>query len=145
MLKMFDGMKTFRKEYKVITERKEQALDITANVTEALRESGIAEGLCVVNSLHTSSGVIITDSDIFLNEDMSGILAGIVSEKNAYRHDDNDFKKNASAHLKAMIMGLGVTIPISFSKLDLGTYQTVYYLEYDGKREKSFMVKCCGE
>ncbi|MBN2190744.1 MAG: YjbQ family protein [Candidatus Aureabacteria bacterium] len=144
-MKIADGMKTFRKEFKVITERREQALDITEKVDEALRESGISEGLCVVNSLHTSSGIIISDSDMLLNEDMSGILAGIVPQKDSYLHNDNDFKKNASAHLKAMIMGLGVTIPVSSSRLDLGTYQTIYYLEYDGKREKTFLVKCFGE
>ncbi|MDD5644160.1 MAG: secondary thiamine-phosphate synthase enzyme YjbQ [bacterium] len=138
-------MKTFRKEFKIITERKEQALAITEKVSEALCESGISEGFCIVNSLHTSSSVIITDSDISLNDDMSGILAGIVPCKKKYLHDENDSKRNATAHLKAMVMGLGVTIPVSAARLDLGRYQTIYYLEYDGMRQKAFFVKCIGE
>jgi len=138
-------MKSFRQLYKVKTAEKEEVVDITGMVKEALDSSGITEGLALVFPHHTSSAVYLSDSDQSLALDYLDVTGRLVPGKADYRHNDIDYKHNAAAHLKAILTGLGVTLPVTDGRLDLGLYQTVYYAEFDGGREKSFLVKVIGE
>ena len=107
--------------------------------------SGIREGSILVFPHHTSSAVYISDSDSSLTLDFLELIGGMVPDMAGYRHDETDYKKNAAAHLKAILSGHHVTLPVSGGRLDLGLYQTVYYAEFDGGREKEVLVKVTGE
>jgi secondary thiamine-phosphate synthase enzyme len=136
-------MKSYREFIKINTERREEIVDITSKVREICQKSEILEGWAIVFSHHTSSGVYLSDSDFSLTRDFQKILEKLVPEDN-YEHDYNDYKRNATSHLKAILSGLQVIIPITKGKLDLGAFQTIYYAEFDGRREKEILVKILG-
>ena len=138
-------MKHFRKELHFHTDRVSEILNITAQVERAVAESGVSEGLALVYPMHTSSAVYVSDSDHSLTQDFADLLADLVPEGRAYRHDETDHKKNAAGHLKAILSGHSVTLPVSAGRLDLGAYQTLYYFEFDGRRDKEVLVKIIGE
>ena len=138
-------MKSFRKEITFSTQKRSEIRDITPGVRSALAESGIREGLALVFPLHTSSAVYLSDSDFSLTQDFSDLLEILVPESREYRHDRADYKKNAAGHLKAILSGHSITLPVSGGHLDLGTYQTIYYFEFDGQRDKEVLVKIIGE
>lgn len=126
------------------TEKKEQVINITPMVSELCRKSGIQNGLVLVFPMHTSSTVYISDSDLGLTEDWQDILEKLAPSHAGYRHDKTDLKQNASGHLRAILCGHHITLPLTNGDLDLGTYQTIYYLEFDGQRPKEIMVKIIG-
>ena len=138
-------MKTFRELLHYTTRGKTETINITGDVEQACQKSGITDGLVLVFPLHTSSGVYISDSDTSLTDDFSDVLSGLVPAGKGYRHDETDHKKNADGHMKANLTGHHITLPLTAGRLDLGTYQTVYYAEFDGQREKEVMVKVIGE
>ncbi len=138
-------MKSFRQLYRIKTSEKQEVVDITGKVSEALDASGVKEGLLLVFPHHTSSAVYVSDSDTSLALDYLDVADRLVPDASGYRHDETDFKRNAAAHIKATITGHGVVLPVTEGRLDLGLYQTVYYAEFDGRREKVFLVKVIGE
>ncbi|MBN1866119.1 YjbQ family protein [Candidatus Sumerlaeota bacterium] len=138
-------MKHLRKELRFHTESESEVVNITRSVEAAVFESGVADGFALVYPMHTSSTVYVSDSDSSLTEDLADLLSDLVPESRPYRHNVTDSKENASAHLKAVLTGHAVTLPITNGRLDLGTYQTVYYFELDGRREKEVIVKILGE
>lgn len=138
-------MNSFRKIISIKTQKKEEIINITGKVKEILQSSGIKEGLLLVYSLHTSSGVYISDSDTSLNDDLNDLLNRLIPESNDYKHNLTDYKKNAPGHLKVILSSHHVMIPVTNGKLDMGTYQTIYYSEFDGMREKEVLVKIIGE
>jgi len=138
-------MKSHKRVYRLKTEDREDVVDVTGRVAETLRESGVKEGLVLVYTLHTSSAVYVSDSDSSLTLDFLDLVDGLAPDGAGYRHDEVDYKKNAAAHLKAILAGHHVVLPVTEGMLDLGVYQTVYYAEFDGGREKEFMVKVIGE
>jgi secondary thiamine-phosphate synthase enzyme len=138
-------MKHFRKELHFCTRKPVEIINITREVQMILAESDIAEGLMLVYPMHTSSAVYLSDSDTSLTLDFADLLANLVPESKNWRHDETDYKKNATGHLKAILAGHSITLPISAGELDLGTYQTVYYFEFDGQRDKEVLVKIIGE
>jgi len=138
-------MKSFRKELHFITKQSSEIMNITHEVERAVAESGIAEGLALVYPMHTSSTVYVSDSDYSLTKDFADLLADLAPDSRDYRHDRTDYKKNAAGHLKAILTGHSVTLPVTAGSLDLGTYQTVYYFEFDGQRKKEVLVKIIGE
>lgn len=138
-------MKSSRQAFRVSIPGRIGAQNVTALVRSALAASGVREGLCLVTSVHTSSAIVMTDADAALVADFDDLLAGLVPEGAGYRHDATDYKKNADGHLKCALAGLSVTVAITDGELDLGEWQTIYYLEMDGGREKEFMVKIVGE
>ncbi|NQU44625.1 YjbQ family protein [bacterium] len=138
-------MKTFRHELHFETEKPTEIINITPQVEAAVRESGVSDGLALVYPLHTSSAVYISDSDYSLTQDFADILDTLVPASRAYRHDETDYKKNAAGHLKSILSGHSVTLPVTGGRLDLGTWQTVYYFEFDGQRPKEVLVKTIGE
>ena len=94
---------------------------------------------------HTSAAVYISDSDLGITSDFLKVLRKLVPANNNYTHNKADPKKNADAHLKAALTGHHIVIPITNGALDLGLYQTIYYAEFDGRREKEVEVKVIGE
>ncbi len=137
-------MKTYRKVLEIRTDRRRQAVDITARVEEAVRESGIREGFVLVYPHHTTAGVCINDSDPNITEDLLDVLAGLVPAGAGYRHDLTDPKANADGHIQGTLASHHVTVPITGGACDLGTYQRIYYLELDGMRTKEVVLKLLG-
>jgi len=137
-------MKTYRDFIHITTKQREQTLNITPQVRKICKVSGIKEGMTIVFSHHTSSAVYINDSDTGITSDFLKVLEKLVPASNNYIHDKADPKKNADAHLKAALTGHHIVIPITNGELDLGLYQTIYYAEFDGMREKEVLVKVIG-
>jgi secondary thiamine-phosphate synthase enzyme len=138
-------MKTFRKVLVMHTREREEIVEITGEVQKALAESGVSDGLVLVFPHHTSSAVYLSDSDRNLTEDFRSILSEIVPESRDYLHDETDYKKNAAGHLKAVLSGHNLALPVTAGALDLGTFQTIYYFEFDGRRDKELIIKIIGE
>ena len=138
-------MKSFRKELWFDIARRREFINITPEVTDALRESGVTEGLCLVNSMHISASVFINDDEAGLHQDFETWLEKLAPEKphSQYRH--NGYEDNADAHLKRTIMGREVVVAITGGKLDFGPWEQIFYGEFDGKRRKRVLVKIIGE
>jgi len=138
-------MKHYRKELWFQTEQRRQYINITAQVQQCLHESGIREGLCLVNSMHITSSVFINDDESGLHRDFEVWLEGLAPEKPQSQYRHNGFEDNADAHLKRQIMGREVVVAVTGGKLDFGTWEQIFYGEYDGKRRKRVLVKIIGE
>lgn len=139
-------MKSFRKElFFNITDRV-GFLNITPQVEDCLRESGIKEGLVLVNSMHITSSVFINDDERGLHKDFAKWLEGLAPHAPTaqYRHNDTG-EDNADAHLKRTIMGREVVVAITGGRLDFGTWEQIFYGEFDGRRKKRVLVKIIGE
>ncbi|MCB5252562.1 MAG: secondary thiamine-phosphate synthase enzyme YjbQ [Candidatus Cloacimonadaceae bacterium] len=138
-------MKSYRKELWFHTTHRREYINITAQVQKALSESGISEGLILVNAMHITASVFINDDESGLHEDFEKWLEGLAPEKphSQYRH--NGFEDNADAHLKRQIMGREVVVAITAGKLDLGPWEQIFYGEYDGKRRKRVLIKIIGD
>jgi secondary thiamine-phosphate synthase enzyme len=138
-------MPTFRTEIKLCTDKRVEIVDITPHVVDACARSGIRDGIALVFPHHTSSAVYISDSDRSLTGDFSAILAELAPEGRDYAHDTTDYKKNAFGHIRANLAGHHIIIPLTDGGPDLGRYQTIYYAEFDGQREKEIIIKIVGE
>ena len=127
-----------------ITKRRE-LINITRDVQECLHESGIREGLILVNAMHISASVFINDDESGLHHDFEVWLEKLAPEKphSQYRH--NGFEDNADAHLKRTIMGREVVVAVTEGKMDFGPWEQIFYGEFDGKRRKRVLVKIIGE
>ena len=138
-------MKSFRKELWYEAPTRRQLINITCDVDKCVRESGITEGLCLVNTMHITSSVFINDDESGLHHDYEVWLEKLAPEKpySQYRH--NGFEDNADAHLKRTIMGREVVVAITGGRLDFGTWEQIFYGEFDGKRRKRVLVKIIGE
>lgn len=143
-MRVEDFMQTYRREWTFETQQQEEILNITAQVETAVAESGVQEGLALIYPMHTSSAVYISDSDYSLTADFADVLSDLVPDSREYRHNATDYKKNAAGHLKAILSGHSVTVPVSGGRLDLGTFQTLYYFEFDGQRPKEVLMKVIG-
>jgi secondary thiamine-phosphate synthase enzyme len=122
-------------------------VNITARVEEALRESGIREGLCLVNSMHITASVFINDDEAGLNHDFGRWLEELApfdASTDRYRHNATG-EDNADAHLKRQIMGREVVVAVTDGKLDFGPWERIFYGEFDGRRAKRVLVKIIGE
>jgi len=137
-------MKTYRQELHFETPRRRQFINITPQVEAALAESGIREGLCLVNALHITASVFINDDEPGLHQDFETWLEGLAPEKpySQYRH--NVGEDNADAHLKRSLMGREVVVAVTVGRLDLGPWEQIFYGEFDGKRPKRVLVKIIG-
>ncbi len=138
-------MKHYRKELFVHLDSRRGFVNITPQVEKCLAESGIREGLLLVNPMHITASVFINDDEAGLHHDFEKWLEKLAPEHphSAYRH--NSFEDNADAHLKRTIMGREAVVAISGGKLDFGTWERIFYGEFDGKREKRVLVKIIGE
>lgn len=139
-------MKSFRKELFFNIPSRRGFLNITPQVEEALRESGIKEGLCLVNSMHITSSVFINDDENGLHHDYDQWLEKLAPHEpvNGYRHNDTG-EDNADAHMKRQVMGREVVVAITNNELDFGTWEQIFYGEFDGRRRKRVLIKIIGE
>ncbi|MFA4984187.1 MAG: secondary thiamine-phosphate synthase enzyme YjbQ [Candidatus Omnitrophota bacterium] len=127
------------------TAKRQELVNITSKVEEAVGESGIKEGLCLVNAMHITSSVFINDDEEGLHQDFAEWLQRLAPYgKDRYRHNLSG-EDNADAHLKRTIMGREVVIAITKGKLDFGPWEQVFYGEFDGQRKKRVLVKIIGE
>lgn len=138
-------MKSFRKVLTIHTPGRRGFLNITPQVHAALKESGITEGLILVNAMNITSSVFINDDESGLHHDLEVWLEKLAPEKphSQYRH--NGFEDNADAHLKRSIMGREVVVAVTQGDLDFGTWEQIFYGEFDGKRDKRVLIKIIGE
>ncbi len=138
-------MKTYRKELWFHTRNRREFINITKEVEHCVEESGVKNGLCLVNAMHITASVFINDDESGLHHDFEVWLEKLAPEKphSQYRH--NTFEDNADAHLKRQIMGREVVVAITDGKLDFGPWEQIFYGEFDGKRKKRVLVKIIGE
>lgn len=138
-------MKSYRKELWFNTKTRREFINITPQVEECLKESGIKEGFCLCNAMHITASVFINDDESGLHQDFETWLERLAPEKpySQYRH--NNGEDNADAHLKRTIMGREVVVAVTDGKLDFGPWEQIFYGEFDGRRKKRVLVKIIGE
>ena len=115
-----------------------ELVDITDNVKDEVRKTGIQNGLCVVSTRHTTSSIIINENESGLRTDIIDLLDKLIPPSAGYQHDRID--NNADAHLKAVMLGSSETIPIIEGRLELGTWQRVFFVELDGPRKRNVNI-----
>lgn len=138
-------MKSFRKELTVNIPARRAYLNITREVEKCLKESGIKEGLVLVNAMNITASVFINDDESGLHSDFEKWLEKLAPEKPHSQYSHNGYEDNADAHLKRQLMGREVVVAITDGKLDFGTWEQIFYGEYDGKRNKRILIKIIGE
>ena len=139
-------MKSYRKELFFQIPTRREFINITPQVEKALRESGIQEGLVLVNAMHITASVFINDDESGLHQDYEDWLERLAPHApvSQYRHNRTG-EDNGDAHLKRQVMGREVTVAITNGRLDFGTWERIFYGEFDGRRKKRVLVKIIGE
>ena len=138
-------MKSLRKELTVNLPLRRGYVNITGAVIKAVEESGIKDGLALINAMHITASVFINDDEKGLHSDFETWLENLAPEKPHSQYNHNGYEDNADAHLKRQIMGREVVCAITNGKLDFGTWEQIFYGEYDGKRPKRILIKIIGE
>ena len=138
-------MKSYRKELWFNAPKRRQIIRITEDVQQAINESGIKEGLVLVNAMNITASVFINDDESGLHSDYEKWLEKLAPEKPYSQYAHNGFEDNADAHLKRTIMGREVVCAITNGRLDFGTWEQIFYYELDGKRQKHALIKIIGE
>jgi secondary thiamine-phosphate synthase enzyme len=138
-------MKSYKKELWFNTPHRRDFINITADVEQCIAESGIKEGIVLVNAMHITASVFINDDEPGLHQDFESWLEKLAPEKPYSQYKHNSFEDNADAHLKRTIMGREVAVAITNGKLDFGPWEQIFYGEFDGKRKKRVLVKIIGE
>ncbi len=137
-------MKNFTKKISVKTQKRREIVNITSHVEQAVRDSGIKEGICLVNSMHITSSVFVNDEESGLKQDFLKWLEDIAPQNPDYQHHQTG-EDNADAHLKRTIMGREVVVAITQGQLDFGPWEQIFYGEFDGQRDKKILIKIIGE
>jgi secondary thiamine-phosphate synthase enzyme len=138
-------MKTYRKELWFNTKQRVELINITPQVEEALRDSGIKDGLCLVNAMHITASVFINDDEQGLHEDfVTWLEENIPHDPKQYKHNLTG-EKNADAHIKRQFMGREVVVAVTGGRLDFGPWEQIFYGEFDGQRKKRILIKIVGE
>ncbi|MGI6259376.1 MAG: secondary thiamine-phosphate synthase enzyme YjbQ [Anaerolineaceae bacterium] len=139
-------MKSFRKVLTITVPTRRAFVNITHEVEQALNESGIQEGLLLVNPMHITASVFINDDERGLHHDYEQWLESIAPHApiDQYRHNDTG-EDNADAHIKRQIMGREVVVAVTKGRLDFGTWEQIFYGEFDGRRPKRILIKIIGE
>ncbi len=139
-------MKSHRKELWLEVPARRGFVNITGEVEQAVRESGVREGLVLVNAMHITASVFINDNESGLHQDYEKWLEGLAPHEPVaqYRHNDTG-EDNADAHLKRQVMGREVVVAITGGKLDFGPWEQIFYGEFDGRRRKRALIKIIGE
>jgi secondary thiamine-phosphate synthase enzyme len=137
-------MKSYRKELWFHSTKRRELINITGQVEECLKESGITEGLVLCNAMHITSSVFINDDESGLHQDIERWLEHLAPEKPHSQYLHNGYEDNADAHLKRSVMGREVVVAVTGGKLDFGPWEQIFYGEFDGKRAKRVLVKIIG-
>ncbi len=138
-------MKSYRKELWFEAKNRRELINITRQVQLCVAESGIQEGLVLVNAMHITSSVFINDDESGLHHDYEVWLEKLAPEKPYSQYKHNGYEDNADAHLKRTIMGREVVVALTDGELDFGPWEQIFYGEFDGKRRKRVLVKIIGE
>lgn len=139
-------MKSYRKELWFNIPARRGFVNITAQVEACLEESGIQEGLILINAMHITASVFINDDESGLHQDYDKWLEKLAPHEpvSGYRHNDTG-EDNADAHMKRQVMGREVVVAVTEGKLDFGPWEQIFYGEFDGRRRKRVLVKIIGE
>ena len=138
-------MKSYRKELHFHLPSRRGLVNITGMVAQAIAESGVQEGLVLVNAMNITASVFINDDESGLHQDYERWLEKLAPEKPYSQYQHNGYEDNADAHLKRTLMGRESVVAITGGKLDFGTWEQIFYFEIDGKRDKRVLVKIIGE
>ncbi|MBQ9980025.1 MAG: YjbQ family protein [Oscillospiraceae bacterium] len=138
-------MKSYRKELHFNIPSRRGLVNITRQVQACIDESGIKEGLVLVNPMHITASVFINDDEGGLHRDYETWLEKLAPEKPYSQYHHNGFEDNADAHLKRTVMGRESVVAVTRGRLDFGTWEQLFYFEFDGKRDKRVLVKIIGE
>jgi secondary thiamine-phosphate synthase enzyme len=139
-------MKSYRKELWFNTPSRVAFVNITGEIRECLKASGIREGLVLVNAMHITASVFINDDEPGLHHDYRQWLETLAPHEpvDSYRHNDTG-EDNADAHMKRQVMGREVVVAVTEGQLDFGPWEQIFYGEFDGRRRKRVLVKIIGE
>jgi len=138
-------MRSFRKELLFTVPSRRGFINITPQVEDCLRESGVIEGIVLVNAMHITASVFINDDERGLHHDFDVWLEKLAPHEPVTQYRHNIGEDNADAHLKRSIMGREVVVAVTNSKLDFGPWEQIFYGEFDGRRKKRVLVKIIGE
>ncbi len=138
-------MKSYRKELFFELPSRRGLVNITPEVEAALAESGIREGLVLVNAMNITASVFINDDEPGLHQDYEAWLERLAPEKPYSQYHHNGYEDNADAHLKRTVMGRETVVAVTQGRLDFGTWEQIFYYELDGKRRKHALIKIIGE
>lgn len=138
-------MKSYRQELWFEIPSRRGFVNITAQVQKCLEESRITEGLVLINAMHITASVFINDDESGLHHDYEVWLEKLAPHEPVSQYRHNGYEDNADAHLKRQIMGREVVVAITEGKLDFGTWEQIFYGEFDGRRKKRVLVKIIGE
>lgn len=138
-------MRSYRKELHFNLPCRRGLVNITGEVRQAIADSGVAEGLVLVNAMNITASVFINDDERGLHNDYEKWLEGLAPEKPYSQYQHNGYEDNADAHLKRTIMGRETVVAITNGQLDFGTWEQIFYFEFDGKRDKRVLIKIIGE
>lgn len=139
-------MKSYRKELWFNVKTRREYINITPEVEAAIADSGVTEGLCLVNAMHITASVYINDAESGLIQDYDDWLEQLAPHEpiSRYRHN-NTGEDNGDAHLKRQVMGREVVVAVTDGKLDFGPWEQIFYAEFDGKRKKRALIKIIGD
>jgi len=138
-------MKSYTQHLWFNTKERQEFINITTQVQEVVKKSGVAEGLCLVNAMHITASVFINDDEGGLHRDFSLWLEKLAPYgKQNYQHNLSG-EDNGDAHLKRTVMGREVVMAVTAGKLDFGPWEQIFYGEFDGKRKKRVLIKIIGE
>ena len=138
-------MKSFRKELWFNVPSRRGFVNITPQVEDCLRESGVTEGMALVNAMHITASVFINDNERGLFNDFEVWLEKLAPHEPVSQYQHNTGEDNADAHLKRSVMGREVVVAITEGKLDFGPWEQIFYGEFDGRRDKRVLIKIVGE
>lgn len=138
-------MKSFRKVLTFNTPHRRDYINITQQIESALEESGIREGLCLVNAMHITASVFINDNESGLIKDFDDWLEELAPHEPVSHYRHNGAEDNGDAHLKRQVMGREVVVAVTNGNLDFGPWEQIFYGEFDGQRSKRVLIKIIGE
>ncbi len=136
-------MKTYTEVSNLRSQKRIEIINISSQVRQVVGRSGIRDGVVLVYSLHTTTALYINQSERNLETDLEEILGKLIPQQNNYRH--NAIDNNADAHLRSILLGNYVALPLTNGDLDLGVWQSILFVELDGPRRRAFITKIIGE
>ncbi len=138
------NMRVFTANIRLTTTRKTEEVKITDQVEAIVEESRIKEGLVLVSTGHTTAAIHLNNEDRALEEDFHLFLNELVPNRAEYKHNRGDYGRNADAHFKSLLVGTGLTLPLTRGRIGLGQWQALYFSEFDGPRNRLISVKVMG-
>ncbi|MFQ5897959.1 MAG: secondary thiamine-phosphate synthase enzyme YjbQ [Candidatus Methylomirabilia bacterium] len=145
---MVRTLKVVRKTFTLLSEKRTELFDVTKQIRDIVLNADVKEGILLVNSLHTTVALFVNEFQAALMEDLNAMLERLVKERNGYRHDDPRYsdceRGNASAHLRAALLGRSVAVGITGGELSLGRFQSIIFAELDGPRPRTIDIQILG-